>query len=83
MRVIKEKISNDLIVEEDTTLDGIIAGSAIVRPGVKLVINGMVTGNVVIENNSEVELNGIVSGDVYNQGGKLVNAGILAGSVLD
>lgn len=83
MRVVKNQIDEDLLVDEDTVLDGIVAGSAIVRQGMKLVINGMVTGNVVIEENSEVELNGIVSGDIYNQGGKFLKRGVLAGNLVD
>lgn len=83
MKVIKEKVSNDLIVEEDTTLDGIVAGSAIVRPNVKFIINGIVTGNVVIESQAEIELNGIISGDVFNQGGSFTKAGILSGNILN
>lgn len=83
MRVVKNQINEDLLVEEDTVLDGIVAGSAIVRPGKKLVINGMVTGNVVIEGDSEVELNGVVSGDIYNQGGILTKKGILAGTIVN
>jgi len=83
MRVVKNQINEDLLVDEDTVLDGVVAGSAIVRPGKKLVINGVVTGNVVIEGESEVELNGMVSGDIYNQGGKLIKKGVLAGNLVD
>lgn len=82
MITIKNKISDDLVVEEETVLDGLVAGSAIVRPGVKFVINGMITGNVIIEEGAFVELNGIISGDIYNQGGKFSRTGILTGKVL-
>ncbi len=81
MLVIKEKIENDIYIEEDTTLDGLVAGSAIVRPKQTFVINGIVTGNVVIEFGARVELNGIVSGDVFNQGGEFIRQGILSGTL--
>ena len=81
MQVITENINNDMYIEDDTVLDGIIAGSAIVRPGKTLVVNGVVTGNVVIEENGTVELNGIVSGDVLNQGGTFTQQGVLAGNI--
>lgn len=83
MKVIKDRIDDDLLVDEDTVLDSVVAGSAIVSPGKKLVINGVVTGNVVIEENSVVELNGIVSGDIYNQGGEFIQKGVLAGSLVE
>lgn len=83
MITIKNKITDDLLVEEDTVLDGMVAGSAIVRPGKKLIINGMITGNVVIEEDAQVELNGIVAGDIYNQGGGFVKSGILAGNLVE
>lgn len=83
MRVIKETVSDDLIVEQNTTLDGIVAGSAVVRPNIKFVINGVVVGNVVIESQAEVELNGVVSGDIYNQGGVFHKTGILSGSIVE
>lgn len=81
MLVIKETIKSDIYIEHDTILDGIVAGSAIVRPGKNFVINGVVAGNVVIEEGASVELNGIVSGDVFNQGGVFVKQGVLTGVI--
>ncbi len=83
MKTIQNTVHGDLVVDENTILDGIVAGSAIVRPNSKLIINGMVTGNVVIEENAEVELNGIVSGDIYSQGGSFIKTGILSGSLVE
>jgi hypothetical protein len=83
MIVISNTVAEDLVVEEDTVVDGIITGSAIVRPNRTLIINGIVTGNVVIEQDAQVELNGIVSGDVFNQGGIFHKKGILSGSIVD
>lgn len=79
---ITNKISDDLVVEEDIRLNGMVVGSAIVRPGKVLIINGTVLGNVVIEQNAEVELNGTVHGDVYNQGGRFHKRGVLSGTVV-
>lgn len=75
------KIDGDAEIAQDTRLYGMIAGSATVAAGIKLVVHGMIGGNLVVEAGANVEVYGTVFGDVINRGGDLQVIGRVRGDV--
>jgi len=76
---IGEKIEGDVIIEEDTTLEGMIVGNVTVTGAAEFVLRGMVRGTVTVLENSVVYLHGTVNGDVINNGGSLEVYGMIKG----
>jgi cytoskeletal protein CcmA (bactofilin family) len=81
MRVIKERVSGDVMIQEDTQIQGIVSGKVYVGPGANLLHQGMILGALTLERDSEVNLFGFVKGDVVNKGGMLKVFGTVNGTV--
>jgi cytoskeletal protein CcmA (bactofilin family) len=82
MKVIVDKIDGNLLVNEDTQLNGMVIGNVSVEENKTLQLNGMVFGEIVIKPTATVYLNGIVNGRVINGGGHLEIFGIVNGAVV-
>lgn len=77
------KVSGDLVVERDLTLNGMVTGNVHVKGSSKLILNGMCLGSLQIDSGSEVDIRGTVQGDIKNLGGVLKINGIVQGNVAD
>lgn len=77
------EISGDLVVEQDSTLNGMVNGNVTVKPNVSLVLNGICIGDLTLESNSDVDVSGIVQGNINNTGGTLKINGIVQGDIAD
>lgn len=82
MKVMKQRIEGDTILNEDTQLHGMIVGSTTVSENTVLHLHGMIIGNLLLEQSSTVYLHGMVNGDVINRGGRLEVFGIVNGKVI-
>lgn len=82
MQTIAHKIDGDVVLEEDTILRGMIAGSVTVPKDTVLHLHGTVTGSVFLQEGSAVFLHGTVAHDVVNDGGHLEIDGIVQGQVV-
>ena len=81
MKVIKERVSGDVMVLEDTLLQGIVTGKVCVARGANLMHHGMIVGPVTLEPGAEASIFGFVKGDVVNKGGDLRVYGTVNGAV--
>jgi len=81
MKTIKERVSGDVMIEEDTQIQGIVSGKVYVGPGANLLHQGMILGALTLDRDSEVNLFGFVKGDVVNKGGVLNVFGTVNGTV--
>ncbi|WP_413472530.1 hypothetical protein [Shewanella baltica] len=77
------KVSGDLVVEHDLTLNGMVSGHIHVKENSKLILNGMCLGDLQVDAGSEVDIRGIVQGNIRNLGGVLKINGIVQGNVSD
>lgn len=75
------KIENDVYLNYDLTLHGMITGDVIVGKGSNFVLHGTCCKNLVLEQGSSVRLNGMVCGNVNNNGGFLEVYGLVNGSI--
>ena len=62
------KLPGGTRIDDDTILNGSVAGDAYVAGWVTLHMNGKIHGNLTIESGAVVEINGLVEGAVINQG---------------
>jgi hypothetical protein len=81
MKVVWEKVEEDLVITEDTLFLGIAVGSARVAKGTTLEMQGIILGDVILDPGSRVLMDGIVYGDVVNDGGRLECFGIVHGEI--
>lgn len=81
MRTIKDRVSGDFLINEDTQIQGIINGSVYVEKGAHLFHYGMIKGTVTVDKGSEAQIFGFVKGDVINNGGSLIVFGTVNGAV--
>ena len=82
MKVIRDKIEGDIVIKEDTQVNGVIVGVTTVSENTLLQLNGVIVGDLILKEDSKVFLNGIVNGDVVNKGGYLEIFGIVNGKVV-
>jgi phage baseplate assembly protein gpV len=73
-------ISNDTIVTDEYTLDGIQNGNILVKSGGVLYLNGILNGDVIIEADATAYIDGIIQGEIINQGGTIESDGIINGN---
>ena len=75
----KMKMNGPVTIEEDLSLDGMIAGDATVQRGVTLELGGMITGNLNVEPGARAIIRGMVNGLIRNQGGYIEIFGTVGG----
>lgn len=63
------KIEENIIVEKNTNLYGMVVGSVTVKKGVTLILHGMVIGDLI--NYGETIVYGTVDGEIINKEGQL------------
>lgn len=83
MRIEHKKIFDDIEIQDEIMLHGIIAGNVSVKNGGILYLHGMVTKNLLVQDGGKVFLHGMVSGDITNQGGLLEVYGTILGKLHD
>jgi hypothetical protein len=81
MATIRDRIEQDIKIDEPTTLFGLVVGTVTVRKGGNLQVHGMINGRVLLESGSEVYIHGMINGDVINEGGNLVVFGAINGKL--
>jgi predicted acyltransferase (DUF342 family) len=81
MITIKDRVSGEMLVREDTQVQGIINGRVYVEKGAHLFHYGMINGTVTVDKGSEAQIFGFVKGDVINNGGSLKVFGTVNGAV--
>ena len=81
MRVIGEKVEEELVITNDTLFLGIAVGSARVAMGATLEMQGIILGDLVLDPGTRVLMDGIVHGNVINEGGLLEVFGIVHGEI--
>lgn len=81
MITIKDRVSGEMLVREDTQVQGIINGRVYVEKGAHLFHYGMINGTVTVDKGSEAQIFGFVKGDVINNGGSLMVFGTVNGAV--
>ncbi|HEX9987006.1 MAG TPA: polymer-forming cytoskeletal protein [Chloroflexia bacterium] len=82
MQVLHGQVTEDITLEEDLRLHGMVVGSVTVSPNVTLELNGYVTENVIVLPGARVELHGRVGGNVRNTGGRLKVWGVIDGLLM-
>jgi cytoskeletal protein CcmA (bactofilin family) len=80
MRTITERARGEIIVREDTHIQGIVNGDVHVERGGSLLHQGVINGTVTVEG-GEANIFGFVKGDVVNNGGNLNVFGTVNGTV--
>jgi len=70
------------VLDNNTTLNGMVVGDLTVVGGVYVMMNGMVTGDLIARQGSSVDVNGTVSGCVVNEGGHVKVQGVV-GRIID
>ncbi|SGZ01868.1 polymer-forming cytoskeletal protein [Moritella viscosa] len=77
------RISGDLVVNENLTLNGIVTGNITVHTNITLVLNGMCLGELTLEPESNANSKGTVKGSIHNNGALLKINGVVQGDVTD
>ena len=84
MREERGTISQDVVVYEDYTLWGIIAGKVKVIDGGKLYVRGAVYGDLSVEDGGRAHIFGNISGNlIVHPGAKVVHSGTLGGDAIN
>lgn len=68
MRIDSDKIDEDLQVQEELIIHGMITGNVTVLSGGHLILHGVVCKNMYIEKGASADIHGVVLKDVYNRG---------------
>ncbi|KIL46946.1 hypothetical protein KP77_25150 [Jeotgalibacillus alimentarius] len=82
MKEIEGKIEDNIEIEEDTVLRGMIVGDVQVIGSAEFILSGMVVGDITLYENTNVYIRGTVSGDVINKGGSLEVYGVIDGKLI-
>jgi hypothetical protein len=80
MRRVEGKLLGPVVIREDTSFHGMIAGDATAIAGVTFLVHGMIAGDLRIEAGATVELRGMVAGSAVNHG-RLILYGVVRGLV--
>jgi len=81
MEIIRDKIEQDLIIDRETRITGMINGLVTVEKDGVLILNGLINGNLIISVGGYCELHGTVNGNVKNNGGDLSVFGKINGNL--
>lgn len=79
MIIERGKIEDDIELDNELVLHGMVNGNVRVVDGEILVLNGMCSQNLVIEEGGRVYLHGTTVGNVHNNGGYLEVYGTING----
>ena len=75
------KIEDDVQLDEELTLHGMVTGSITVVEGGLLTLHGTCCRDLIVEEGARAYVHGTVSGNVLNRGGYLEVYGTIAGSL--
>ncbi len=81
--VIKGILEENITISADTQILGIIDGNVTIPSPHTLTLDGIIVGEVTIDAGATFYLNGIVWGAVVNNGGTLVQTGIIGEGPLE
>jgi len=82
MREERGQVQGNVIVDEQYTLWGSIAGNVHVMEGGKMYVRGSVYGDLVVEWGGRVHIYGQVHGSLtVNRGAKVIHSGVIGGDV--
>lgn len=75
--------NNNITINEDSKVSGMINGSVTVLEGFDLKVSGCVNGNIYLAKNSKLKVSGMVSGNVYkaDDSVKVKISGMVTGKV--
>ncbi|WP_242920934.1 hypothetical protein [Pontibacter liquoris] len=62
------KIVSNIVIDSDTTNNGMIVGNILVSNNSKFILSGMVNGDIQIESGAELVCHGMINGNVLNYG---------------
>lgn len=71
MREIRGKVDEDVVINDESELTGMITGNVRVTTGGVLVLRGMCCRDVIVETGARLIVRGTVSGAVINRGGEV------------
>jgi hypothetical protein len=77
MREIHGKFDHPMIIDEDTSMHGMICGNTTVKDGVTLDLHGMITADLIVEMGGIAHVHGMVNGKVWNKGGQVTIHGTI------
>ena len=80
--ILEENMEEDLIVEEETTINATVTGNVIVKNSAVMQLYGIITKDLTIEEGSKAYVFGCVSGTITNSG-ELEVYGEVGGEVID
>jgi len=81
MKEILGKVDDNMIINTDVQIRGMVVGNVTVEKNGFLKLNGMIIGKLDVFENAVCELHGMVEGDVENHGGELVIYGMIHGNL--
>lgn len=77
---ILDGVIDELVVSEDTTLNGTVSGNVQVQADRTLILNGSILGNLIAWKGSKVEIHGSVIGSISHRS-ELKITGFVRGSI--
>lgn len=68
MKQITSHIRQDIVIDNETNLTGMITGNVTVDNASNFIIQGMVNGNLTVQCNSTLLVHGTINGNIINSG---------------
>ncbi len=82
MEQITSHISQDVVIDSETTLTGMVTGNVTVDNASNFIVYGMINGDVIVQVNSALLVHGTINGNIVNSGLCKV-FGIVNGKLID
>ena len=65
---ITNHVEQDVTINSDANLHGMISGNVSIEKPAVFMVHGMVNGNITIQNNSTLIVHGTINGNIINMG---------------
>jgi cytoskeletal protein CcmA (bactofilin family) len=78
---IEGTIEDDVLIERNALLEGMIAGNVTTRGGARFEVSGRITKDISVGKGCIVQIYGVADGNIYVEGGQLEVWGTVNGSI--
>ena len=78
---IEGTIEDDVLIEHNALLEGVITGNVTTREAARFEVSGKVSKDIFVGNGCIVQIYGVADGNIYVEGGQLEVWGTVNGSI--
>lgn len=83
MEIISNVIKQDMQIDTDVIITGIVTGNIVIERGGLLILTGMGNGRITVNQSGKCEVHGMFNGIIENNGGILNIFGVVNGSIIE